>query len=206
MASTSAASLLLAAGLLGLAAPCRAGGWQATAEDVETSLIGELAGVLRSGGPHRLEPALRPVYDAARKDALGNLEPEVALSALGRAFTERAGWSVKGLEAGGAPGFSAPARLQQLLAERMGGQGFGLRELAVLAGSLEDLARKEVEARLTRRTTPWDCRSQAAVSGRRCSAPCAPTRRPTPVAAPPGSCSAAWRPRAGRPAASATAR
>jgi len=148
MAFGSVASLSLAAGLLCLVAPCDASRWQAKAEDVEVSLIAELSSLVRTGQPHALEAALRPIYAALPKNGHGNLEPASVPSALDRLFMQRPGWSVKGLKPGSGAEAWVPAYLQKLVTDRVGERGLGLRELAALAASLEDVTRKEAEARL----------------------------------------------------------
>mmetsp|Transcript_34638 Transcript_34638/g.107872 ORF Transcript_34638/g.107872 Transcript_34638/m.107872 type:complete len:395 (-) Transcript_34638:86-1270(-) len=141
MALTPVVSFALAASLLGLVVPCGASEWQATAEDAEASLIAELSGLVRTGQPHRLEAALRPIYEASPKGALGGLEPEAARAALRRFFMQRPGWSLNtGSEAW------VPAHLQKLLEERADGRRLGLRELSALAASLEELTRREATA------------------------------------------------------------
>mmetsp|Transcript_101262 Transcript_101262/g.246249 ORF Transcript_101262/g.246249 Transcript_101262/m.246249 type:complete len:404 (-) Transcript_101262:82-1293(-) len=148
MAFGSVASLSMAAGLLALTSPCDASVWQAKTEDVEMSLIAELSVLVHTGQPHRLEAALRPIYSSLPKSAQGSLEPDVVRSALHRLFLQRPGWSVKGLEPGSSAESWVPAYLLKLLEDRAGERGLGLRELAALAASLEDLARKEATARL----------------------------------------------------------
>jgi len=139
-------SLFMLAGLCFGRAVQGAGVWQATAEDVETSLITELAGLVRTGQPHRFEAALGPIHASLPRNAHGNLAPAEVRSALGQLFAKRPGWTLKGTR----PGEEAwvLTHLQKLMGDRLGGRGVGLRELAALAASLEGLARKEATARL----------------------------------------------------------
>uniref|UniRef100_A0A7S4PX03 Uncharacterized protein n=1 Tax=Alexandrium monilatum TaxID=311494 RepID=A0A7S4PX03_9DINO len=146
MASQPVSLFLVAGLLLGLAAPSSASAWQATAEDVETSLISELAGLVRAGQLHRLEAIVRPIHASLPKNEHGNLAPEEVRSALGQLFAQRPGWSLKGTRPGGEAW--AVAHLQKLVEDRLDGRGVGPRELAALAASLEGLVRKEATARL----------------------------------------------------------
>eukprot|EP00408_Alexandrium_pacificum_P060758 CAMPEP_0171181356 /NCGR_PEP_ID=MMETSP0790-20130122/14218_1 /TAXON_ID=2925 /ORGANISM="Alexandrium catenella, Strain OF101" /LENGTH=398 /DNA_ID=CAMNT_0011646293 /DNA_START=73 /DNA_END=1269 /DNA_ORIENTATION=- len=149
MALIAAAAASLLALALTPAAAAGVGEWQASAEDVETSLIAELSSLAR-GGAHRLEAPLGPIYGALPKNAHGRLEPEAARSALRRLFLQKPGWTLRGLESDAGMGASAPARMLKLVVDRTSGRGLGVQELAAVGGGLEDLSRKEAAARLGR--------------------------------------------------------
>jgi len=78
--------------------------------------------------------------------------------ALHRLFVQRHGWSIKGLNTGGGHRNSTssagllkeqvPAYIQDLFEQRLGGRGFGLHELAVLAATIEHLVHSEAIKRL----------------------------------------------------------
>jgi hypothetical protein len=77
---------------------------------------------------------------------------------LHRLFVQRHGWFIKGLhEAGGHRNSTStagvlkeqvPAYIQDLFEKRLGGRGFGLHELAVLAATIEHLVHNEAIKRL----------------------------------------------------------
>jgi hypothetical protein len=106
----------------------------------------------------KLEDALRPIFASLPKNAQGNLESPSVRYALHRIFAQRHGMFVKGLEPDGKAWNSSspaqileekvPAFVQGLFEERLGGQGFGLHELAVLAATLEHLIHDEALDRL----------------------------------------------------------
>jgi len=127
------------------------------AEDVEEHLVSELTATFRSSAKKdrldHLEAALRPMYNALPKDDNGNLGHTVVRYALHRLFLQQHGWFIKGLE----PNVHAssqsythwvPNHLQSFLEQRIGERGFTLREVAVLAATLEDLIHKEGIGRL----------------------------------------------------------
>jgi hypothetical protein len=106
----------------------------------------------------QFESDLSAMYAALPKNELGSLGHATVHYALHRLFMERHGWFFRGLEpagaswstlvAGGILKDSAPAYIQQLFEEQLGGQGFALRELAVLAATLEHLVNNEAQERL----------------------------------------------------------
>jgi len=97
---------------------------------------------------------LKPLYLALPKSADGGLEHGTARYALHRFFAHQHGWHVRGLEATGAEKRSdaasstsmledhIPSYVLQLFEQHHGGRT-GLRELAVLAATLEDVVHSE---------------------------------------------------------------
>lgn len=139
----------------------RGGAGQVNAEYVRQSLVAELAAAPGGkGGAHlsRVQAALRPTFTALPKNEHGGLEHTVVRYALHRYFIQRHGWYVKGLEPGGRAWNDTsqvelvkdrvPSYIQGVIEERLGGRGVGLRELAVLVATLEDLVESEAVERL----------------------------------------------------------
>jgi len=137
-----------------------------TREEVEASLLAELAGTFRPSATKThiisLETELRPMYNAVPQEADGSLRHTVVRYVLHRMFAKR-GWFIRGLEPGTGgnekknttSGDSlqdlqewVPSFLQGFLEQLAGGRGISLRELAVLAATLEDLIHKETINRL----------------------------------------------------------
>jgi len=135
--------------------------------DVETALMSELSGVFRGGAVREhissLEVALNEMYTSVPKEAGGTLSHAVVRYMLHRFFVQKHGWFIRGLEPGNASALQAmaggnqtlqnlqewvPSYLQNFLEEVLGGRGLSLRELAVLAATLEDLIHKESNTRL----------------------------------------------------------
>jgi hypothetical protein len=106
----------------------------------------------------RIEDALRATFAALPKNEHGKLNSASARYALHRLFVERHGWFVRGIEAGGETWNSSspamvlegrvPEHVQDLFEQRLGGHGFGLHDLAVLAATLEHLVHNESIERL----------------------------------------------------------
>jgi len=132
-----------------------------TREEVEASLLAELAGTFRPSATNdhilALEEGLRPMYAAVPQNADGTLGHNVVRYVLHRFFVQR-GWFIRGLE-GDARNSSTdnalqdlqewvPSFLQGFLEQLAGGRGISLRELAVLAATMEDLIHKESVSRL----------------------------------------------------------
>ena len=129
---------------------------------VRESLVAELQHAVTHGPGEikllRLEAFLKPMYAALPKNGFGKLGVEAVSYALHRFFVERHGWHVKGLEPGArAEGVSpaasilkdrVPSYMESMVEEQLGGQGFGLHELAVLAASLEHLVHDDSIGRL----------------------------------------------------------
>lgn len=136
---------------------------QVNAKDVESSLLAELASTFHSSAAgeriSKLEAALRPMYAAIPKAADGTLSHTLVRYMLHRLFVQQNGWFIRGLEPGSGIGNAStqtlqnlqewvPSYLQNFLEEMQGGRGVSLRELAVLAGALENLIHKETTQRL----------------------------------------------------------
>jgi len=132
--------------------------------EMEASLTAEFAATFRPGAAKdnilQHEAALRPLYTAVPQEEDGTLHHTVVRYVLHRFFAQR-GWFIRGLEPGtGAQNNSSggdslhalqewvPAFLQKFLDQLVGGRGIGLRELAILAATLEDLVHKETISRL----------------------------------------------------------
>merc|ERR1719181_389885 len=131
-------------------------------EDVQTSLLAEVEGTFGEGSAgsrvKQLEAALAPIYAALPKNENGYLGHATVRYALHRLFVQRHGWLIKGLDsAGGHRNATSnagllkeqvPAYIQDLFEQRLGGRGFGLHELAVLAATIEHLVHSEAIKRL----------------------------------------------------------
>merc|ERR1719498_313973 len=116
-------------------------------EDVQTSLLAEVEGTFGEGSASsrvkQMETVLAPIYAALPKNEKGYLGHSTVRYALHRLFVQRHGWVIKGLDAsGGARNLTSgagvlkeqvPAYIQDLIEKRLGGRGFGLHELGVLA-------------------------------------------------------------------------
>merc|ERR1719222_696533 len=95
---------------------------------------------------------------ALPKSEKGYLGHSAVRYALHRLFVQRHGWIIQGLhEAGGHRNTSStagvlkeqvPAYLQDVFEQRLGGRGFGLHELGVLAATIEHLVHSEAIKRL----------------------------------------------------------
>jgi len=105
--------------------------------------------------------AVRPTYAAVSKNEHGYLSHAAASYVLHRLFVQRHAWSVIGLDPAGESivGFNnasatqilenrVPEHVLYLFEQRLRGRGLGLRELAVLAATLEHLVHKEAIMRL----------------------------------------------------------
>jgi hypothetical protein len=141
-----------------------------TVEDVEKSLLAELAGSFRNQAAYdrisKLEVALAPLYKVVPQEPDGRLSHAVVRYTLHRFFVQRNGWFIRGLEPGTSSINTAnistlemprtllegeewvPAYLQSFLEQLQGGKGISLKELAIIAGTLEDLIHKEAVYRL----------------------------------------------------------
>jgi len=138
-----------------------------TREEVEASLLAELAATFRPSATKdriiSLEAIIRPMYKAVPQEEDGTLQHTVVRYVLHRFFAKR-GWFIRGLEPEGGSAVSAhnisgseslqglqewvPSYLQEFLEKLAGGRGITLRELAVLAATIEDLIHKETIGRL----------------------------------------------------------
>jgi len=131
-------------------------------EDVQTSLLAEVEGTFGDGAASsrlkQIEAALAPIYAALPKNEKGFLGHATVRYALHRLFVQRHGWFIKGLhDAGGHRNSTSgagllkeqvPAYIQDLFEQRLGGRGFGLHELGVLAATIEHLVHSEAIKRL----------------------------------------------------------
>jgi len=138
--------------------------------DVESLLMGELSNAFRGGAAREhissLEVELTGMYTAMPKSASGGLGHASVRFMLNRFFLQKHGWFIRGLEPAN---FTAtqkqvvesltqsknqslqewvPGYLQDFIEETQDGRGIKLRELAVLAATIEDLIHKESNQRL----------------------------------------------------------
>lgn len=134
--------------------------------DIQTQLLKEIDTLMpNSHGANtassRLtqnEEVLKPIYVALPKNEHGKLDHVAANYALHRLFVSRHGWVVKGLgPTGGKYNVSSPAGIlknqvpsyiEDLFDRRLGGKGFELHDLAVLAATIEHLIQDEGAHRL----------------------------------------------------------
>merc|ERR1719449_403321 len=131
-------------------------------DNLERTLLEEIEGQVGNanirGRLARLESALHPMFLSLPKNEHGNLDHATVRYALHRLFVQRHGWYIKGLDnAGGHRNTSSsagllkeqvPAYIQDLFEQRLGGRGFGLHELGVLAATIEHLVHSEAIKRL----------------------------------------------------------
>lgn len=131
-------------------------------EEVKRSLLEEIEGALGTGSASRhldkLEALLQPIYSALPKNEHGKLAHAAGRYALHRLLLLRHGWKIDGIASkSGAWNTSSPAGvlkdqvpayIQNLFEERLGGQGLGLHELAILASTLEHLIHKDTASKL----------------------------------------------------------
>merc|ERR1719502_1646164 len=131
-------------------------------EEVQTSLLAEVEGTFGEGTASsrvkQLETILGPMYVALPKNEQGYLGHATVRYALHRLFVQRHGWFIKGLDVAGGHRNSTsgagllkeqvPAYVQDLFEKRLGGRGFGLHELGVLAATIEHLVHSETIKRL----------------------------------------------------------
>merc|ERR1719337_421937 len=106
----------------------------------------------------QLEASLAPMYSALPKNEKGFLGHATVRYALHRLFIQRHGWFIRGLDVAGGHRNSTssvgllkeqvPAYIQDLFEQRLGGRGFGLHELGVLAATIEHLVHSEAIKRL----------------------------------------------------------
>jgi hypothetical protein len=130
--------------------------------DIQTSLLEEIEGTLGTGSAtsrlRLLEAILKPMYESLPKNEFGNLGHATVRYALHRLFIMRHGWSIKGLgrhaedanvsSLGGVFKDQVPAYIQDTFEKRLGEKGVGLRELAVMASTLEHLIHRETVGKL----------------------------------------------------------
>jgi hypothetical protein len=134
----------------------------------EHALLAGLEAALGSGHRHatekrlkRLEQMLSPMFGAMAKNENGKLGPAAAGYMLHRVFVQRHGWFIRALEPanGSYAAWNSstptsvleervPEHVTQLFENRLGQHGLGLRELAILAATLEHLVHAEALQRL----------------------------------------------------------
>jgi hypothetical protein len=132
-------------------------------EDIQTSLLEEVEGTLGTGSAasrlRLLEATLKPMFDSLPKNEHGNLGHAVVRYALHRLFVLRHGWNIKGLgrheesnitSPSGILKDHVPTYIQNIFEKRLGDQGLGLHDLAVMASTLEHLINKEAVTELGR--------------------------------------------------------
>merc|ERR1719284_1851183 len=131
-------------------------------QDVQNSLLAEIEGSLGTGIASKriteMKSILDPMFKALPKNQQGNLEHTTVRYALHRAFVQRHGWSIKGLDPSGSAWNSSsptgilkdqvPSYIQSLFEQRLGGRGLGLHELAVFGATIEHLVHNEAVGRL----------------------------------------------------------
>jgi hypothetical protein len=109
----------------------------------------------------RIEQMLSPMFGSVTKNANGKLGSAAAGYVLHRVFVQRHGWFIRALEPAGNALASwntsnpvsileerVPQHVQDLFEKRLGSKGLGLKELAILAGTLEHLVHSEALERL----------------------------------------------------------
>jgi len=132
-----------------------------TEEDIKTSLLEEVERTVGSGPTSRLyqmEEILTPIYTSLPKNEHGNLGHVAVRYALHRMFVARHGWNIRGLapavagsnlsSPAGILKDQVPAYIQDLFEQRLAGKGFGLRDLAILAATIEHLIHEEAVVKL----------------------------------------------------------
>jgi len=105
-----------------------------------------------------LKEALLPTFNAVPKNSFGNLGHQAARYILHRMFVQRYGWFIRGLEPDNATWTGLvgkppkkewiPTYVQNMLESSAGDKGMDLNNLVAFAATLEDLARRESDARM----------------------------------------------------------
>jgi hypothetical protein len=127
---------------------------------VRNSLLSEIRSAKGQGARvASYQEALRPIFLAMPKDAVGRLSNGTARYALHRFFSETRGWAIKGLQPAGAgwlstlsvspamkemTKFMVPSFLQDLLSAELAISSFDLHSLAILAAAIEHLIHAEM--------------------------------------------------------------
>merc|ERR1719197_458166 len=131
-------------------------------QDVQTSLLAEIEGSLGTGIASKritdMKAVLGPMFTSLPKNQHGNLEHSTVRYALHRAFVQRHGWAIKGLDPAGEAWNSSsptgilkdqvPSYIQSMFEKRLGGRGLGLQELAVFGATIEHLVHNELPTSL----------------------------------------------------------
>merc|ERR1719267_239527 len=140
----------------------------ALSAESEHALLAELEVALGGGHRHatdrrlkRIEQMISPMFGALAKNENGKLGSSAAGYVLHRVFVQRHGWFIRALEPQGnalaAWNVSnpvsileerVPQHVQELFEKRLGSKGLGLKELAILASTLEHLVHTEALERL----------------------------------------------------------
>merc|ERR1719235_302006 len=140
----------------------------ALSAESEHALLAELEAALGGGHRHatekrlkRIEQMISPMFAAVSKNENGKLGSAAAGYVLHRVFVQRHGWFIRALEPAGKALAAwnsskpisilearVPAHVQELFEKRLGDHGLGLKELAILASSLEHLVHVEALERL----------------------------------------------------------
>merc|ERR1719482_731280 len=135
----------------------------------ERALLAELEVALGSGHRHatekrlkRIEQMISPMFGAVTKNANGKVGAAAAGYVLHRVFVQRHGWFIRALEPAGNAMASwntstptsileerVPEHVQDLFEKRLGTHGLGMKELAILAATLEHLVHTEAMDRLS---------------------------------------------------------
>jgi len=135
-----------------------------SSQALSSALLSELMSALGAGHRvtedrlSRIENALGPMFASLPKNEHGNLDRPAVRYVLHRLFAQRHGMFLKGLDpvdqkfntssTSGVLDSQVPAHVMGLLEERVGGRGLGIREIAVLAATLEHLIHDEALDRL----------------------------------------------------------
>jgi hypothetical protein len=133
-------------------------------DNLEQTLLAEIEGQVGSGSIRsrmvRLEATLKPMFESLPKNEHKRLGHSTVRYALHRLFVQKHGWYIKGLDsAGGSWHEQSHAHIlkeqaadfvQSVFEHRLGDRGLGLRELAVVAATLEHLIHDEAEERLAK--------------------------------------------------------
>jgi DNA-directed RNA polymerase subunit F len=113
----------------------------------------------QGGSVARFEEELKPIFAAMPKDAVGRVNNGTARYTLQRLFSQKYGWSVKGLQPAGAAWvatmsvtpdvkdvtkYMVPTYVQDLLLAQTGSDRFDIHALAIIASTIEHLAHSEV--------------------------------------------------------------
>merc|ERR1719498_1394806 len=122
-------------------------------EEIDKSVPDDLDTSSASKLYDQLEATLQPIFAALPKNQLGNLDHIAANYALHRLFVSRHGWVIKGLSpVSGKYNSSSPAEvlkdqvpsyIEDVFEQHLGGKGYQLHDLAVLAATIEHLIQDE---------------------------------------------------------------
>jgi len=125
---------------------------------IESSLPDPLGSSSASDRFSQLKATLEPIFAALPKNKYGNLEHTASSYALHRLFVLHHGWAIHGLSPSsgkfnssspaGILKHQVPSYIEDLFDQHLGGKGFKLHDLAVLAATLEHLIREEAIRRL----------------------------------------------------------